>query len=124
MVRRRLVDKGPRDFVFTNQRGNHWNQNTFLRDTWPGLLKAACVGGPERRPTPHGLRHMAVSNMARAGIPIHEIQRIIGHEDVKTTNSTYGSMITTLNNQALGDLNLVLRGEVLPNEVVRGELVD
>lgn len=122
MVRRRLVGKGPRDFVFTNSRGNHWNQNTFLRNTWPALLAACGVATPGRKPTPHWLRHMAVANMARSGIAIHEIQRVIGHESQETTNKTYGSMITTLNNEALSNLNVVLRGALLPGEVVRGEL--
>lgn len=123
LIRRRLVGKGPRDYVFTNTRGNHWNQNTFLRDTWPRLLETAGVGGPERKPTPHWLRHMAVANMARAGVPMHEIRRIIGHEKLETTDSTYGSMITTLNRESLTNLNLVLRGQALNGEVVLGEVV-
>lgn len=120
MLRRRMIGRGPGDYVFTNRRGNHWNQNTFLRDTWPALLKAAGVGTPDRKPTPHWLRHMAVANMAKAGIPMHEIQRIIGHEDIKTTNSTYGRTISTLSAEGVGRLDLVLAGE---GSVVRGEVL-
>lgn len=121
MIRRRLVGKGPRDYVFTNSRGNHWNQNTFLRTTWPSLLKAAGVGSVQRRPTPHWLRHMAVANMARAGVPVHEIQRIIGHEDVKTTNSTYGGMITTFNDTTLERLDDITSGRA--SDTVIGDVV-
>ena len=39
MLRRRVVGKVPGDFVFTNTAGRHWNQNTFLRDTWPALAR-------------------------------------------------------------------------------------
>lgn len=125
MVRRRIVGKGPGDFVFTNSRGNHWNQNTFLRDTWPALLKAAGVGTATRKPTPHWLRHMAVAVMARAGVPMHEIQRIIGHEDLGTTNRTYGGMVTTLNPQALANMDAILDGHTPPTgEVVAGEVVE
>lgn len=123
VVRRRIVGKGPNDFVFTNSRGNHWNQNTFLRNTWPSLLKAAKVGTPTRKPTPHWLRHMAVAVMARAGVPMHEIQRIIGHEDIGTTNRTYGGMITTLNAQALSNMDKILSGGDAAAAVVPGVVV-
>jgi integrase len=117
MLRRRLIGRGPGDYVFTNSRGRHWNQNTFLRDTWPALLTDAGATG-DRRPTPHWLRHMAVANMAKAGIPMHEIQRVIGHEDLKTTNSTYGGTIATLSPEGVDRLDLVL----VDGGVVRGEL--
>jgi site-specific recombinase XerD len=121
MLRRRIIGKRPSDYVFTNSRGRHWNQNTFLRDTWPGLLTAAGVGDDLRKPTPHWLRHMAVANMARAGIPMHEIQRIIGHEDVRTTNSTYGGMVSTLSAAAIPALDAVLAG--LEPQVIAGTVL-
>jgi integrase len=124
MFRRRVVGKGPGDYVFTNRRGTHWNQNTFLRDTWPTIRDAAgvtrLVSG--RRVTPHHLRHMAVANMARAGIPMHEIQRIIGHEDIKTTNSLYGGTVSTLSADAVMRLDRVL--EDRPSDaIVVGEVL-
>lgn len=121
MVRRRLVGLGDSDFVFTNRLGNHWNQNTFLSTTWPTLVRAAAVGSPTRKPTPHWLRHMAVANMAKAGIPMHEIQRIIGHEDISTTNKTYGGMISTLSDVGLVNLDRVLEGR--DPDIVVGEVV-
>jgi integrase len=123
MLRRRVVGRAPSDYVFTNSRGNHWNQNTFLRETWPTLLAASGVGGENRRPTPHWLRHMAGANMARAGIPMHEIQRIIGHEDVRTTNSIYGGMVSTLSAASIPVLDAVLAGQepqVIAGVVIRG----
>lgn len=126
MLRRRIVGRGPNDYVFTNSRGNHWNQNTFLRDTWPALRSAADVGDDDRRPTPHWLRHMAVANMARAGIAMHEIQRIIGHDDLATTNKTYGGMVATLSPQGVADLDAVLAQvpETQAGLVVVGEVLD
>jgi len=127
MFRQRIIGRDPNDYVFTNSRGNHWNQNTFLRDTWPTLRKAAGVGDAERKPTPHWLRHMAVANMAKAGIPMHEIQRIIGHDDLATTNKTYGGMVATLSPQGVADLDAVLSGQVPDSEhglVVAGKVLD
>lgn len=123
MFRRRIVGKGPDDYVFTNTRGRHWNQNTFLRDTWPTLVKAAGVGSDARKPTPHWLRHMAVANMARAGIPMHEIQRIIGHDDLATTNKTYGGMVGTLSPAGVYSLDAVLADDPA-SAVVSGEVLD
>ena len=124
MLRRRVAGLAPDALVFTNSRGNHWNQNTFLRDTWPGLLAEAKVGTPDRKPTPHWLRHMAVANMARAGIPMHEIQRIIGHESLETTNGTYGGMVATLSAAGVAQLDAVLAHDArtVAGEVVTGEL--
>src|SRR5690348_4917068 len=65
MVRRRLIGKGPADLVLTNSRGRPWNQNTFLRDTWPRIVADAQLG-EDRKPTPHWLRHMHVAVMAAA----------------------------------------------------------
>lgn len=127
MVRRRVTGKAPDDFVFTNSRGRHWNQNTFLRDTWPALLKDAAVGTADRKPTPHWARHMAVAVMAKAGVPMHEIQRVIGHDDLATTNRTYGGMVTTLSADAVAGMDAILSpaadtaGEVVAGAVV-GEL--
>jgi integrase len=37
----------------------------------------------------HELRHTAATLMARAGIPVGEVQRILGHKHIRTTLETY-----------------------------------
>lgn len=102
MIRRRMVGLGPGDLVFTNSRGNKWNQNTWLRVTWPGILTAAGMWkGARKSPTPHWLRHMHVAVLAAAKVPIQEIQRRIGHEHVSTTIGTYGGMIGDMSNDTM-----------------------
>lgn len=127
MVRRRLVGKGPADLVFTNSRGNPWNQHTFLTETWPRIIADAGLDGdPKRRPTPHWLRHMHVAVMAAAGAPMHEIQRRVGHEHYSTTVDVYGGMIGDVSDGTLAAAGELMAGRrhapgVAP--VVRGDVV-
>ena len=39
--------------------------------------------------TPHGFRHTACSLMFEAGASINEVQKRLGHKDVKTTMNIY-----------------------------------
>ena len=126
MVRCRLVGKGPAELVFTNSRGGHWNQKTFLRETWPRILRDAGLG-EDRAPTPHWLRHMHVAVCAAAGASMPEIQRRIGHESIQTTINVYGGMIGDLGDDALASAAAIMSGRrsapgVAP--VVQGYVVE
>jgi integrase len=125
MLRRRLVGKRPGDLVFTNSRGRPWNQNTFLRETWPRIEADA---GLDRHVTPHMLRHMHVAVLAASGVPMHEIQRRIGHEHYSTTVDVYGSMIGDIGDDALARAGEIMAGRrsaptIAPGNIVIGELV-
>lgn len=128
MIRRRLIGKAPGQFVFTNSRGNHWNQNTFLRNTWPGILAASGIATEKRKPTPHWLRHMHVAVLAAAKVPMHEIQRRIGHEHYSTTVDVYGGMIGDIDDSSMDHAAALMSGEatapnVAPADVVLGEVI-
>lgn len=99
-VRRRVVGKAPGDFVFTNRGGRHWNQNTFLRETWPSILRGAGLR-EGRKITPHWLRHMHVAVLAAAGVQMQEIQRRIGHESIATTFNVYGGMVGDIGDDSM-----------------------
>lgn len=127
MLRQRVISKAPEDLVFTNGRGSHWNQNTFLRETWPSIIKRAGLG--DRRPTPHWLRHMHVAVCAAAGVPMHEIQRRIGHEHYSTTVDVYGGMIGDMDEAAMAKAAALMSGEstaprIAPAEVVLGQVIE
>lgn len=108
MLRRRMAGKAPGEYVFTHSRGGPWNQNAFLRGTWPAIV--ADAGLLERKPTPHWLRHMAVAVLAAAGATASQIQRYVGHEDVSTTLNTYGGMLGGLAGDVLANVDLILSG--------------
>lgn len=127
MVRRRLIGRGPSDLVFTNTRGRAWSQNTFLRETWPKILTDAGLWkGAHKSPTPHWLRHMHVAVCAAAGVPMHEIQRRIGHEHYSTTVDVYGGMIGDMSDETLSKAGEIMAGRrSAPNiapGVIAGEL--
>lgn len=124
MLQRRIVGKAPNDLVFTNSRGNHWNQHTFLRDTWPAILADAGLWkGPRKSPTPHWLRHMAVAVLAAAGLQPQDIQRYIGHEDISTTMGTYGGMLGGVPADVAAKADAILSGRGAHGPLVVGEVV-
>lgn len=125
MLMRRCVGKAPDDLVFTNTRGRHWNQQTFLRETWPKILTDAGLWhGHGESPTPHWLRHMAVAVLFASGATATDVQRYIGHEDSKTTTGTYGGMIGGLSEAILEQADEILGGRGSSGHVVLGEVVE
>lgn len=128
MLRRRLIAHRPGDLVFTNSRGRPWNQNTFLRDTWPKILTDAGLWrGPGESPTPHWLRHMHVAVCSAAGTPAEELRRRLGHEKINTTYDVYGGMIGDIGDDALQRAAQIMAGQrtaptIAPGNVVAGEL--
>ena len=120
MLRRRLVGLGLGDYVFTNSRSptGLWEPST-LRNRW--WAKSVVEAGLEHRhPTPHWLRHTHVMLCHMAGMSIAEIQRRIGHEDIKTTMNVYGRMIDDMPDDVADRLDALLSGRGLP---VAGEVL-
>lgn len=79
-----LAGRERSELVFLNIRGRpvnykswHWN--------WQRALKAAKVPYAP----PHTCRHTAASRLLQLGVPIFEVQQILGHETIKTTEQ-YG----------------------------------
>lgn len=124
MLRRRVVGKAVGDLVFTNSRGGPWNQNTFLRDTWPKIIHDAALD--DRHPTPHWLRHMHVAVCDAAEMTPTEISRRLGHSNVSITMGTYGGLIGGGRSESVARAAQIMSGQrhapgIAP--MVRGELV-
>lgn len=119
MLRRRLVGLGPRDHVFTNSHSptGLWEPSTFRNRWWKKAVAEA--GLTERKPTPHWLRHTHVLICHMAGMSMAEIQRRIGHEDIRTTINVYGRMIDDTSEEVAERLDALLSGRV----PVLGEVV-
>ena len=120
MLRRRLVGKGAGDLVFTNphSRLGIWEPSTFRNRWWARAVKEA--GLESRKPTPHWLRHTHVLLCHAAGVTLPEIQRRIGHADIKTTINVYGRLIDDMTDDAADRLDALSSGRGLP---VLGEVV-
>lgn len=122
MIRRRLVGLGPNDYVFTNPHSptGLWEPSTFRNRWWAKAVEAA--GLTDRKPTPHWLRHTHVMLCHAAGMSLPEIQRRLGHEDIKTTINVYGRMIEDMPDDVADRLDVLLSGrapEIVPGQVVR-----
>lgn len=112
MLRHRVVGKAPRDMVFTNAHSptGVWEPSTFRNRWWRKAVEAA--GLAERKPTPHWLRHTHVLLCSLAGMSLPEIQRRIGHEDIKTTINVYGRMIDDMPDDVADRLDALLAGRL------------
>lgn len=110
MIRRRLVGLGPNDYVFTNSHSptGLWEPSTFRNRWWAKTVEAAKL--TDRKPTPHWLRHTHVMLCHAAGMSLPEIQRRLGHEDIKTTINVYGRMIEDMPDDVADRLDVLLSG--------------
>jgi integrase len=120
MLRRRLIGLRAGDYVFTNSHSptGLWEPSTFRNRWWRKAVVEAGLEG--RHPTPHWLRHTHVMLCHLAGMSLPEIQRRIGHEDIKTTINVYGRMIDDMSDEVAERLDALLSGRGLP---VLGEVV-
>lgn len=120
MLRRRIVGKGPNDLVFTNSASpvGLWEPSTFRKRYFSKAVKLA--GLEDRKPTPHWLRHTHVALCHAAGMSLPEIQRRIGHEDIKTTINVYGRKLGQASPEVMDRLDLLISGSVpIQGEVIR-----
>jgi integrase/recombinase XerD len=69
--------------LFPNIAGGHYTQRSIQRMV-QRLAKGAGIESWSRL-SPHSLRHTAATNLLAAGVPIHVVQEILGHEHVSTT---------------------------------------
>lgn len=69
--------------LFPNVAGGRYTQRSLMRMV-RRLAKAAGISSWDRL-SPHSLRHTAATLMLAAGVEIHVVQEILGHESVTTT---------------------------------------
>lgn len=120
-LRRRLIGLGPGDLVFTNSHSplGLWEPSTFRNRWWAKSLEEAGMAARVPKPTPHFLRHTHVLLCHGAGMSLPEIQRRIGHADIKTTINVYGRLIDDMTDDVEARLDAMLAGRA----PVRGEVV-
>lgn len=91
VIRARLPFDGSNRLVFTTQTGKPWNYGHFRDRYWD--VARDKVAQLERKPTPHWLRHTHATWLLMAGVPVTEVQRRLGHENITVTTGTYGTGI-------------------------------
>lgn len=74
-------DRGSDELLFTTERqGRPWSGSNW-RKVWDAAVERA--GVPPH--TPHVCRHTAASWLVQDGVPLYDVQRLLGHESFQTT---------------------------------------
>lgn len=99
-VRERVLATRPGGLLFTAPRGGVLDYTTWHRRVWLPALRGvserparrgrahrpavAGAGLADPQPTPHDLRHTYGTRLAEAGVPVHEIMALMGHERLES----------------------------------------
>jgi integrase len=75
---------GEHEFVFCDAGGRLPGEN-YMRRWLPRWIEAAGIELGGRRIVPHGGRHSLASALEEDGVPLRQIQDMLGHSDLKTT---------------------------------------
>ena len=79
--RQRLLKNRPQTALFVNRRGERLTRQGF----WLILRQYAKSAGITAHVTPHTLRHSFATHMLRGGASVRDVQELLGHANVSTT---------------------------------------
>jgi integrase len=106
----------PSDRVFLTATGCKWPRPTVnLMRIHDRLLEAAGIDRVDargRKLDVHALRHSAATRFARAGVPLIQAQRILGHSDPKLTAGIYSHLEAEDLRDAIARIERTSAGEV------------
>jgi integrase len=88
--RRRAARATAQDFVWAGPSGDPMSPNRFRSRVWRPALPLADLAEPQ--PTPHGLRHTAVTRWVAADVDLYRASRYAGHRDTAFTARVYGHL--------------------------------
>jgi integrase len=102
-----MVDEGHRDvpWVFCDTQGGPLRRSHFHERTFKPLLDEA--GLPAIRF--HDLRHTSATLLLSAGVHPKVVQERLGHSQISVTLDTYSHVLPTLQLEAAGKLDALLR---------------
>lgn len=82
VARKQFVRETSQTYLFVSSRsGNHLSDNDLLRI----VRKAAKKAGIKKRVTPHTLRHSCATHLLQERADIRQIQKLLGHKKLSTT---------------------------------------
>jgi integrase len=84
------VDKSPGELLFHTERPYHGELRPWSGANWRGRWYAAIEAAREKGVPvplypPHALRHTAASLLVQQGVPLYDVQRLLGHESFQIT---------------------------------------
>lgn len=80
------VGKAPEDLLFRTVRGERpWSGANWRVRWYQAIESARDAGADVPRYSPHALRHTAASLLVQQGVPLYDVQRLLGHESTQIT---------------------------------------
>ena len=79
--RQKMVRNKKEDALFVNRRGERLTRQGF----WLILKQYARAAKIDALVTPHTLRHSFATHMLRGGAPLRNVQELLGHANISTT---------------------------------------
>jgi integrase len=73
-----------------------------MRKTWGKVTIAAGLEGV----TPHTLRHTVATLLVRAGVPLIEVSKLLGHKDSRITERVYAKFSPDYLKRAIETLSI------------------
>lgn len=94
------------EYVFCTSKGTPYSPRNILRF----FKKIAELSGLPPETTIHSLRHFFVSYALSQGVPVRDVQGIVGHADFRTTANTYGHLMEGAQVEAAKKINKLFDG--------------
>ncbi|MGW2666102.1 tyrosine-type recombinase/integrase [Nocardia tengchongensis] len=92
----RLDGRTRGDWLFVGANGNVVDVTTFYKTVWSPAVSRLMADPTDpldgKKPRIHDLRHTCASWMLGENVPIHVVQRHLGHESITTTVNRYGHL--------------------------------
>lgn len=74
-------------YIFAVYRGKTFGNHISRRFAAQQLVDLGELAGIEKRVHPHGMRHSAAFHLANTNVPVHRIQRQLGHKNLQMTSN-------------------------------------
>lgn len=81
-TRKNLLSGEDAGYLFMNVSGEEMSRQGF----WKIIKKYGDMAGIEKDLTPHTLRHSFAAHAIKSGKDIRDVQKVLGHSDISTTN--------------------------------------